>query len=144
MDTQTETKEEHKAINGTNLVLRQVDAVIEKLVNKRKDVERQLVDIKAQISVYEDEIKNAITTGQKFLDGIQHDSEPRLEEMDEFLDRCRRATQLPLALGFGVSSQEDVQFLRGKAEVAVVGSQALRILNSKGIGAVGDFFRALR
>ena len=65
-------------------------------------------------------------------------------EMDEFLDRCRKATQLPLALGFGVSSQEDVQFLRGKAEVAVVGSQALRILNSKGIGAVGDFFRALR
>jgi len=65
-------------------------------------------------------------------------------EMDEFLSRCRRATQLPLALGFGVSSREDVEFLRGKAEVAVVGSQALRLLNSKGIQAVGDFFRSLR
>lgn len=65
-------------------------------------------------------------------------------EMDEFLKRCRKATQLPLALGFGVSCREDVQFLRGKAEVAVVGSQALRLLNSSGIEAVGDFFRTLR
>ena len=65
-------------------------------------------------------------------------------EMDEFLSRCRKATQLPLALGFGVSSREDVEFLRGKAEVAVVGSQALRLLNTSGIQAVGDFFRSLR
>ena len=66
------------------------------------------------------------------------------DEMTDFLNQCRRATQLPLALGFGVSTKEDVQFLRGKAEVAVVGSQALRILNPQGIQAVGDFFRGLR
>ena len=65
-------------------------------------------------------------------------------DLDEFLSRCRRATQLPLALGFGVSSREDVEFLRGKAEVAVVGSQALRLLNTKGVQEVGDFFRSLR
>ena len=65
-------------------------------------------------------------------------------EMAEFLSQCRKATQLPLALGFGVSSREDVQFLRGRAEIAVVGSQALRILNSQGIKAVGGFFRGLR
>jgi tryptophan synthase alpha chain len=65
-------------------------------------------------------------------------------ELDEFLDRCRGATQLPLALGFGVSSKEDVQFLRGKVEIAVVGSQALRLLNTNGTKAVGDFFGKLR
>lgn len=65
-------------------------------------------------------------------------------ELDEFLSRCRGATQLPLALGFGVSSREDVEFLRGKVEVAVVGSQALRLLNTKGVQEVGDFFRSLR
>jgi tryptophan synthase alpha chain len=65
-------------------------------------------------------------------------------ELDEFLSRCRKATDLPLALGFGVSSREDVEFLRGKAEVAVVGSQALRLLNTNGIETVGDFFRSLR
>ena len=66
------------------------------------------------------------------------------DELTEFLNQCRRATQLPLALGFGVSSKEDIQFLRGKAEVAVVGSQALRILNAQGIQGVGTFFRGLR
>ncbi|UCG13412.1 MAG: tryptophan synthase subunit alpha [Deltaproteobacteria bacterium] len=65
-------------------------------------------------------------------------------ELDEFLQRCRKATQLPLALGFGVSSKEEIEFLRGKAEIAVVGSQALRVLNSDGIGAVGSLFRSLR
>ena len=64
--------------------------------------------------------------------------------MSEFLNRCKKATKLPLALGFGVSCREDVQFLLGKAEVAVVGSQALRVLNTQGIKAVGDFFRELR
>jgi tryptophan synthase alpha chain len=65
-------------------------------------------------------------------------------ELNEFLDRCRGATQLPLALGFGVSSKEDVQFLRGKVEIAVVGSQAIRLLNTNGTKAVGDFFGSLR
>lgn len=65
-------------------------------------------------------------------------------ELDGFLARCRKASQLPLALGFGVSSKEDVQFLRGKVEIAVVGSQALRLLNTNGTRAVGDFFGKLR
>jgi tryptophan synthase alpha chain len=66
------------------------------------------------------------------------------KELDEFLGRCRSVTQLPLALGFGVSKKSDVDFLKGKVEVAVVGSQALRVLNSSGVEAAGDFFRGLR
>jgi tryptophan synthase alpha chain len=65
-------------------------------------------------------------------------------ELDEFVGRCRKVTQLPLALGFGVSRKEDVDFLKGKVEIAVVGSQALRVLNSSGVGAAGNFFRGLR
>ncbi len=65
-------------------------------------------------------------------------------ELDEFLGRCREVTALPLALGFGVSHKKDVDFLKGKVEIAVVGSQALRVLNDKGVEAVGDFFHALR
>jgi len=65
-------------------------------------------------------------------------------ELDEFLSRCRRVTHLPLALGFGVSRKEDVDFLKGKVEIAVVGSQALRVLNSGGVEAAGNFFRGLR
>jgi tryptophan synthase alpha chain len=65
-------------------------------------------------------------------------------ELDEYLSRCRKVTELPLALGFGVSRKEDVDFLKGKVEVAVVGSQALRILDADDVETVGDFFRQLR
>jgi tryptophan synthase alpha chain len=65
-------------------------------------------------------------------------------ELDEYLGRCREVTELPLALGFGVSRKEDVDFLKGKVEIAVVGSQALRVLDDDGVKAVGDFFRQLR
>ncbi|MFP3870449.1 MAG: tryptophan synthase subunit alpha [Syntrophobacteria bacterium] len=65
-------------------------------------------------------------------------------QLDEFLGRCRKETRLPLALGFGVSCREDVSSLQGKAEVAVVGSQALRVAGTSGIKAVGDLFRSMR
>jgi tryptophan synthase alpha chain len=65
-------------------------------------------------------------------------------QIEEFLAQCREATSLPLALGFGVSSREEVRFLQGKVEVAVVGSQALRVFDTDGMQAVGDFFRSLR
>ncbi len=65
-------------------------------------------------------------------------------DLDAYLARCRQATDLPLALGFGVSSKEDIDTLKGKADIAVVGSQAIRVLDSDGIDAVGDFIRGLR
>lgn len=65
-------------------------------------------------------------------------------EIEEFLGQCRRVTQLPLALGFGVSQKKDVDFLKGKVEIAVVGSEALRVLNASGVKAVSHFFRGLR
>jgi tryptophan synthase alpha chain len=65
-------------------------------------------------------------------------------DLDAYLARCRKATALPLALGFGVSSKEDIDCLRGKADIAVVGSQAIRVFDSKGVDAVGNFIRGLR
>jgi tryptophan synthase alpha chain len=65
-------------------------------------------------------------------------------DVDAYLARCRKATDLPLALGFGVSSKEDIDSLRGKADIAVVGSQAIRVLDSEGVNAVGEFIQGLR
>lgn len=65
-------------------------------------------------------------------------------ELSEYLARCRKATHLPLALGFGVSQKSDVDKLRGKAEIAVIGTQALRLLEIGGADSVGDFIRSLR
>jgi tryptophan synthase alpha chain len=65
------------------------------------------------------------------------------DELSDYLARCRRATDLPLALGFGVKDKADVDFLKGKADIAVIGTQTLRLVDSQGVGAVGDFIRGL-
>jgi tryptophan synthase alpha chain len=64
-------------------------------------------------------------------------------ELGDYLARARRATALPLAVGFGLKSKVDVDFVRGKVDVAVVGTESLRILNESGVGAVGEFIQTL-
>ena len=64
-------------------------------------------------------------------------------ELGDYLARCRAATNLPLAVGFGVKSAEDVAFLDGRADIAVVGTQSLRILDEQGVAAVGEFVAGL-
>ena len=66
------------------------------------------------------------------------------EELSAYLTRCRQATDLPLALGFGVKDKEDVDYLKGKADIAVIGTQTLRLVDTQGVAAVGDFIRGLR
>ncbi len=65
-------------------------------------------------------------------------------ELDDYLARCRAATDLPLAVGFGVRDRADVDFLKGKADIAVIGTQTLRVIEEKGVEAVGDFIAGLR
>jgi tryptophan synthase alpha chain len=65
-------------------------------------------------------------------------------ELSSYLERARAATSLPLAVGFGVKEKQDVDFLRGKADIAVVGSESLRVLERDGVAAVGPFLSGLR
>jgi len=65
-------------------------------------------------------------------------------ELESYLDRCRSATDLPLALGFGVKDKSDIDFLTGKVDIAVIGTQTIRIMDAHGVAAVGEFIRALR
>ncbi len=66
------------------------------------------------------------------------------KDLGAYLNRCRAASNLPLALGFGVKDAADVAFLTGKVDIAVVGTQCMRILEEKGVAAVGDFIQQLR
>lgn len=66
------------------------------------------------------------------------------DELSAYLARCREATPLPLAVGFGVKSKADVDFLRGQAEIAVIGTETLRLVQREGVEAVGPFLRSLR
>jgi len=66
------------------------------------------------------------------------------DNLAEFIKRCRTATTLPLAVGFGVKSAEDVAQLTRLAEIAVVGTAAIKLHEEKGAEAVGRFFKGLR
>ncbi len=65
-------------------------------------------------------------------------------ELIDYLGRCREATNLPIAVGFGIKRKADLDFLKGKADIAVVGTQSIKIMEEEGITAVGEFIRSLR
>jgi tryptophan synthase alpha chain len=65
-------------------------------------------------------------------------------DFNEYMARCRSATDLPLAVGFGIRDRDDVAYLAGKAEIAVIGSVTIRLVDEKGAGAVGPFIAGLR
>jgi len=64
-------------------------------------------------------------------------------DLDASLARYRGATKLPLAVGFGVKDKGDIDFLKGKADIAVIGSQTIRVVDEQGVGAIGDFICGL-
>lgn len=61
-------------------------------------------------------------------------------ELAEFIANCRAHTDLPLAIGFGVSQKSDVDFIAEHAEIAVIGTAALRTWESGGESALREFF----
>ena len=65
-------------------------------------------------------------------------------DLEAYVSRCRSAVDLPLALGFGVKDKEDVEFLKGKVDIAVIGTQTIRLIDREGVASVGNFIRSLR
>src|SRR5439155_26466056 len=57
--------------------------------------------------------------------GVTGSRESLGDDVDEMLARIRKLTATPLALGFGISSPEHLQRLRGKVDAAIVGSALL-------------------
>jgi tryptophan synthase alpha chain len=50
------------------------------------------------------------------------------ESLSAYLDRVRHVTQLPLAVGFGISRPEHVAALRGQADAAIVASAIIDLM----------------
>ncbi len=63
---------------------------------------------------------------------------------NDYIKRCHQATDLPLAVGFGISSRADVDMLVGKAEIAVIGTKTIKLVDTEGAAAVGPFIAGLR
>jgi tryptophan synthase alpha chain len=97
----------------------------------------------------EERMRHLATFGEGFIycvarKGVTGNRSNFDEEINAYLARCRRATDLPLAVGFGVSKREDVRFLTGKADIAVIGTATIKLLEEQGEKAVGPFLAGLR
>lgn len=66
------------------------------------------------------------------------------DDFGSYLSRCRAATSLPLAVGFGIRNKEDVAAITGTADMAVIGSETIRLVDENGAEAVGPFISGLR
>jgi tryptophan synthase alpha chain len=78
---------------------------------------------------------------RKGVTGVETDFSGQL---GQYLSRCRKATRLPLALGFGVKERKDIDFLKGKADIAVIGSETIRRVDQGGVMAVQEFIESLQ
>ena len=76
--------------------------------------------------------------------GVTGENTTFSEELTTYLKQCRKSTSLPLALGFGVKEKSDIDFLKGKADIAVIGSRTIQIMEQRGIASVKEFIRSLR
>lgn len=66
------------------------------------------------------------------------------QDFNAYLARCRTATALPLAVGFGIRNRGDVAAITGLADMAVIGSETIRLVDAHGPEAVGPFIAGLR
>lgn len=64
-------------------------------------------------------------------------------ELLELLQRLRQVTELPLAVGFGISSRQHIDQLRGHADYAIVGSQSLRCYEEQGLSGLQELWQSL-
>lgn len=65
------------------------------------------------------------------------------DEIAKFTERCRRISKMPVGVGFGVQSAEDIRFLVGKSDIAIIGSKFLNVLEKDGIQGVEDFLASI-
>ncbi|MBI2022692.1 tryptophan synthase subunit alpha [Candidatus Daviesbacteria bacterium] len=69
-------------------------------------------------------------TARQGITGAKNELDPKLEG---FLKRVRKFFSIPIAVGFGISKKEHLEKLSGYADIAIVGSAIIDIINqSKG------------
>ncbi|HKJ99824.1 MAG TPA: tryptophan synthase subunit alpha [Desulfotignum sp.] len=75
--------------------------------------------------------------------GVTGSSTQFSDDLTGYLTRCRRAASVPIAVGFGIKDKADMMYLRGKADIAVIGSETIRVAEHHGVNAVREFIQGL-
>lgn len=61
----------------------------------------------------------------------------------EFLQKIKNIINLPIASGFGISKKEHIDLLKGKTDIAVIGSHILNLFNKGGFKEVEHFLQQI-
>mgnify|MGYP002545795876 FL=1 len=67
-------------------------------------------------------------------------------DLDSIVARIRKATDTPVAIGFGISNPEQAAAMAAKSDGAIVGSAIVKIVAAEGENAapaVGEFARKM-
>jgi tryptophan synthase alpha chain len=71
-----------------------------------------------------------------------------LNEIDkkglDFLDTIKSYTNLPVAAGFGISSAEHIKQLKGKVEIAIIGSYIINVYDKAGLEGISGFIKGCK
>ena len=62
----------------------------------------------------------------------------------EYIEKCQKNSKPPIAFGFGIQEKADVDFLKGKVDIAICCTAAVKILEKDGAEAMGEFLKGLR
>lgn len=66
------------------------------------------------------------------------------EEFETYIRNVKSTFSLPVGVGFGVQTSDDVRYLqRVGADIAIICSHVIRLSMEKGIEAVGDYFKEI-
>ncbi|WP_261844527.1 tryptophan synthase subunit alpha [Aliamphritea ceti] len=68
--------------------------------------------------------------------GVTGESTDKNQALGKYLNRIGQHTELPLGVGFGISTAEDIQALLGHADIAIIGSAFLNAYNQNGLKGV--------
>jgi tryptophan synthase alpha chain len=60
------------------------------------------------------------------------------------MQRCRKVTSLPLAVGFGIKTAEQLKSLKGIADIAIIGTACLEVWEQQGPVKYGNYLQGLR
>ena len=65
------------------------------------------------------------------------------DDVTSLVARCRQHTSVPIGVGFGISSKADLDALRGSADLAIIGTAALKTWEASGATGLKTFFKDL-
>ena len=62
----------------------------------------------------------------------------------QFIKKVQQIIHLPLAAGFGLSKAAQIKQLKGKVDIAVIGSKIIDLMKDKGVLGVNEFLTQLK